>query len=135
MRSVAYEHSRHEADRRLTRTVALFAAIMAVAVLAALYVVPNASAMPKHHGPLAHAAFYNHLDVCESTLRGYSSDDDIHNFGVATGAKSFGGWGAYGHNADNSVWVYGRFNYTGSYEWVKGNCYGGDYASDWFSGF
>jgi hypothetical protein len=82
----------------------------------------------------AHAAFYNHVDVCKSTLRGYSSDDDINNWGVATGAKSFGGWASYGHYSDGSAYVWGKFNYTGKTVLYKGICSGGDYASDWFVG-
>jgi hypothetical protein len=80
----------------------------------------------------ARAGAYNHLNVCESTLRGgYYSDDDIHRVGVQTGATSFGGWGSYWHGSDGSVYVYGRFNYGGGvYHWYLGHCWGGDYGPD-----
>jgi hypothetical protein len=83
----------------------------------------------------AHAAFYNHVDVCRSTLRGYSSDDDINRFGSAIGASSFGGWTSYGHYPDGSVWTWGRFNWSGGgYTLYKGICTAGDYGADWFQG-
>jgi hypothetical protein len=88
-----------------------------------------------YHPERADAGTYNHVSVCESTLRGYSSDDDVHNWGVATGAQSFGGWGAYGHYSDGSAYVWGAFNYSyGKVVWYLGRCTGGDYASDWFQG-
>jgi hypothetical protein len=81
-------------------------------------------------------AFYNHVATCESTLRGYYSDNDVHNFGVNVGASSFGGWGSYGHYSDGSVYAWGYFNFSyGRVVAYKGRCSGGDYASDWFVGF
>lgn len=83
--------------------------------------------------PSSALASYNHLAVCESTLRGYSgSDDDIHNLGVILGATSFGGWGTYWHASDGSVYVYGRFNFPSYYQWYLGHCWGGDYGPDGF---
>jgi hypothetical protein len=77
-----------------------------------------------------------HPFTCEATLRGYYSDDDVHSWGVTTGASSFGGWGASGHYSDGSAYVWGSFNYSyGKVVAYKGRCSGGDYASDWFVGF
>jgi hypothetical protein len=96
----------------------------------------GAACSTQHHPCRATAAFYNHVEVCESTLRGYSSDNDVHNLGVATGASSFRGWGPYGHYSDGSVYVWGYFNYSyGKVASYKGRCSGGDYASDWFEGY
>lgn len=125
-------------DHRIANWIVAFVVLVVAATVLAvcLFYHPeraNASKCSTHARPcLARTASYNHLDVCESTLRGYSSDDDIHTFGVAIGAKSFGGWGAYGHYSDGSVWVNSKFNLTGYYVWVVGRCTGGDYASDWF---
>lgn len=123
----------HKRDNRIANWLtALVFILVAAAVLIVFFAYhPEGADATKVR---AHVASYNHLDVCESTLRGYSSDDDVHIYGVNTGAKSFGGWGSYAHYADGSVSVYGRFNYTNSYKWVLGRCSGGDYASDWFQG-
>lgn len=76
-------------------------------------------------------AAYNHVSVCKNTLRGnYGSDDDIHRFGAAYGATSFGRWGHYWHSL-GEVYVYGLFNYPGGIQrWHLGHCWGGDYGPD-----
>ena len=104
----------------------LLIAIVLAAVLAISLVVGKV--------PDASAGTYNHISVCQSTLRGYSSDDDVHNWGVAIGARSFGGWGSYWHGPDGSAYVSGLFNLSGGGVWYTGRCTGGDYASDWFAG-
>jgi hypothetical protein len=49
-------------------------------------------------------AAYNHVEVCKATLRGYfGSDDDVHMFGVSTGANGFSGWGTYWHGDSGGV--------------------------------
>jgi hypothetical protein len=54
---------------------------------------------------------------------------------VATGAKSFGGWGGSGHYSDGSAYVWGYFVYSyGRTVLYKGRCSGGDFVSDWFVG-
>jgi hypothetical protein len=107
----------------MTRTKRLRAAIVAAIVLLGVL---SAQAW----------ASYNHVSTCEATLRGYYSDDDVHSWGVTTGASSFGGWGASGHYSDGSVYVWGGFVFSyGKVVAYKGRCSGGDFASDWFVGF
>jgi hypothetical protein len=79
----------------------------------------------------AHA--YNHVSACMASLRGVSSDDDIHTFGARLGAKWFSGWGAYWHNGRGDAFVSGRFDYGGGVAyWYIGHCWDGDYRKDSF---
>jgi hypothetical protein len=139
-----YEVAQQLADerKRNNRIANWITALVLVLVAAAVLIVffgyhpERADACSPHRHPCkAHAASYNHVEICKSTLRGYGSDDDIHTFGVAIGAKSFGGWGAAGHYADGSVWINAQFNLTGYSPWYTGRCSGGDYAADWFTGW
>jgi hypothetical protein len=75
-------------------------------------------------------AAYNHVEVCKATLRGYfGSDDDVHMFGVSTGANGFSGWGTYWHGDSGGVWIYGYF-YGGLFTYGLGHCWDGDYGPD-----
>jgi hypothetical protein len=122
-------------NRRIARRIEAVVVILILAAVAFVYFGyhPERAGAAK---PLAHIASYNHVSTCEATLRGYYSDDDVHSWGVTTGASSFGGWGASGHYSDGSVYVWGSFVYSyGKVVAYKGRCSGGDYASDWFVGF
>jgi hypothetical protein len=130
-------------NRRIARRIELAIVILIAAAAAAVYFgyhPEGADAAKlcsaKNHPCRARASFYNHVDACKGTLRGSPGDDDVHNWGVATGATSFGGWGAYGHYSDGSAYVWGAFNYSyGKVVSYRGRCSGGDYVSDWFEGF
>jgi hypothetical protein len=129
-------------NRRIARRIEAAVVILILAAVAFVYFEyhperAGAVKCSRQHQPcLAHAAFYNHVSVCEGTLRGAPGDDDVHSWGVAVGASSFGGWGGYGHYSDGSVYVWGSFNFSyGKVVAYKGRCSGGDYASDWFVGF
>jgi hypothetical protein len=116
---------------------ALVLALVAAAVLIVFfgYHPERANACSPHRNPCkATAAFYDHVADCKLSLRGYYSDDDVHAWGVATGAKSFNGWGASGHYSDGSAYVWGYFEYSyGKVVLYRGRCSDGDYQSDWFS--
>lgn len=118
------------AERRRQRRIArrIEAAVILIILAAALVV------FFAYHPERANAGTYNHLAACQASLRGSYSDDDVHLYGVRTGAKSFGGWGSGGHYSDGSAYVWAYFNYSYGYTvLVKGRCSGGDYAADWFS--
>jgi hypothetical protein len=67
------------AERRRQRRIARrIEAVVVILILAA------AAAVFFGYHPERASAAYNHVGVCESTLRGYYSDDDVHNWGVAT---------------------------------------------------
>lgn len=88
----------------------------------------------------SNASAYVHLAQCQASLRGYNSDDDIHWFGLQTGASSFAGWSSsYTRINSNDLYVYGYVNYPSSskyYPWrrVQGHCWLFDYGPDTFGG-
>lgn len=125
---------RADLERRKARRLSFMVVGFTLAFVAFVLFTDVGAGKSRKPRVLAHSAAYNHIDVCKSTLRGYSSDDDINRVGVQTGAKSFGGWGASGHYADGSAFVWGAFNFSyGQVTWYRGRCSGGDYASDWFA--
>jgi hypothetical protein len=114
-------------QRRIARRIEAAVLILILAAAAAVWF--------GYHPERADAA-YNHIGICEGTLRGNPGDNDVHTFGVNVGASSFGGWGSAGHYSDGSVYAWGYFNFSyGRVVAYKGRCSGGDYASDWFVGF
>jgi hypothetical protein len=114
-------------QRRIARRIETAVLILILAAAAAVFF---------GYHPERAAAAWNHVDACRSTLRGYGSDNDVHTFGSRVGARSFGGWGAWGHYSDGSVYVWGIFTFSyGKVASYKGRCSGGDFASDWFVGY
>lgn len=89
---------------------------------------------------VSNAEAYNHAAPCRASLRGYSSDDDIHTVGLRLNATRFIGWQinikanfVSWHGPDGSIYMRGTFGLPGGgWRTLVGHCWGGDYHGDHF---